>query len=86
VEEARRMMDSFVEGKLMEAYESALRMVEELSEAESGVEEEPSESLPEDDGGREGTVTLYAGVFLFMALVVGELLLFVKRESGGLRA
>ena len=86
VEEARRMMDSFVEGKLMEAYESALQMVEELSGAESGVEEEPSESLPEDDGGQDGEVILYAGVFLFMALVAGVLLLFVKRESGGLRA
>jgi len=80
------MMDSFVEGKLMEAYESALRMVEELSGAESGVEEEPSESLPENAGGRGGKVILYSGVFLFMALVVDVLLLFVKRESGGLRA
>jgi len=86
VEEARRMMDSFVEGKLLEAYELALRMVEELSGAESGVEEEPSESLPEDDDERDGEVILYAGVFLFMAIVAGVLLLFVKRESGGLRA
>jgi dipeptidase len=79
-EEARSKMDSFVEQKLTEAYDSALQTIKELTGAEEGVEEEPSGDMPENgDEEQDNKIFMYLGVFAFIALIAGALLFYVAR-------
>ena len=73
-------MDSFVEQKLTEAYDSALQTIKELTDAEEGIEEEPSGDMPKNgDEEQDNKIFLYLGVFAFMALIASALLLYVAR-------
>ena len=76
-EEARIKMDSFVERKLIEAYEVSLQTIEELTSAEV-VDEEPSGDMPEDGEKKDDKTIVYAGLFAFMALITVALWLYVK--------
>jgi len=79
-EEARSKMDSFVEQKLTEAYDSALQTIKELTGAEEGVEEEPSGDMPKNgEEEQDNKIFLYLGVFAFIAMIAGALLLYIAR-------
>lgn len=74
-EEARRMMDSFVTERLMEAYDRALNMVQELS---GGEEEEPA-AVQEDEGYDKTLTTV--GVIAISIIILGGLALYIRKTT-----